>query len=83
MSAHLEKTPGSCSETSRSQVLSSGALPPCCHSGCTVCVLDYPELFLPETISTEEMALLEAIEQAMAEASKPVSQKTSGTEPAD
>jgi len=23
-----------------------GALPPCCGSGCTVCVLDYPELFL-------------------------------------
>lgn len=46
-------------------------LPPCCHSGCTVCVLDYPELFLGGEPEVETLAMLEAIEQAqrmMAEA---------------
>ena len=39
-------------------------LPPCCNSGCTVCVLDYPELFLNQEPESETRALLEAIEQA-------------------
>ena len=39
-------------------------LPPCCNSGCTVCVLDYPELFLTQTPEPETIAMLEAIEQA-------------------
>jgi hypothetical protein len=38
-------------------------LPPCCHSGCTACVLDYPELFINQE-QLEMLALLEAIEQA-------------------
>ncbi len=39
-------------------------LPPCCNSGCTVCVLDYPELFLHQAPEAETRALLEAIEHA-------------------
>ena len=39
------------------------ALPPCCNSGCTVCVLDYPELFM-DPGGAEMAAMLEAIEQA-------------------
>jgi len=39
-------------------------LPPCCNSGCTVCVLDYPELFLTQEPAAETKALLEAIEHA-------------------
>jgi hypothetical protein len=36
----------------------------CCRSGCTVCVLDYPELMLIEAVNPEMLALLEALEQA-------------------
>ena len=39
-------------------------LPPCCNSGCTVCVLDYPELFLNQETESQTRALLEAIEHA-------------------
>jgi len=39
-------------------------LPPCCHSGCTVCVLDYPELFMNQEPEADMLAMLEAIEQA-------------------
>lgn len=38
-------------------------LPPCCNSGCTVCVLDYPEQFLG-TLDENAVALLEAMEKA-------------------
>jgi hypothetical protein len=38
------------------------SLPPCCNSGCTVCVLDYPELFMAD--DAEMLELLEAVEQA-------------------
>jgi hypothetical protein len=49
-----------------------GALPPCCGSGCTVCVLDYPELFqecaapatAPSALGLGASILLEAIEEA-------------------
>lgn len=38
-------------------------LPPCCNSGCTVCVLDYPELFIG-AVDEKTVAMLEAIEIA-------------------
>jgi hypothetical protein len=38
-------------------------LPPCCNSGCTTCVLDYPELYAG-TIDANALAMLEAMEQA-------------------
>jgi hypothetical protein len=38
-------------------------LPPCCNSGCTTCVLDYPELYVG-TIDANYLAMLEAMEQA-------------------
>lgn len=40
----------------------ASSLPECCNSGCTVCVLDYPELFL--SADAEMMAMVEAVEQA-------------------
>ncbi len=48
---------------------SAGALPRCCQSGCTVCVLDYPELFLthregPEPDLRESSEMLNAIRLA-------------------
>lgn len=39
-------------------------LPMCCGTGCTVCVLDYPELFASTQGDAETLALLAAIEQA-------------------
>ena len=46
-------------------------LPPCCHSGCTVCVLDYPEMFMNVEPGGDELArhlaMLEAVEQALAQ----------------
>ena len=49
-------------------------MPQCCGTGCTVCVLDYPELFSDapacNQIDAEALALLEAIEQAEAAASR-------------
>jgi hypothetical protein len=41
--------------------------PECCGTGCTVCVLDYPELFATTPTTgpeATELALLEAIERA-------------------
>ena len=38
--------------------------PTCCGTGCTVCVLDYPELFGGTPDDAETLALLAAIEQA-------------------
>lgn len=38
--------------------------PTCCGTGCTVCVLDYPELFGVTQNDAETLALLAAIEQA-------------------
>jgi hypothetical protein len=48
------------------------AAPVCCNSGCTICVLDFPELFsttVTETTGSEArpsdlLAMLEAIEAA-------------------
>jgi hypothetical protein len=50
-------------------------MPQCCGTGCAVCVLDYPELFsngscgsTGNQIDSETLAMLEAIEQAQAQA---------------
>ncbi len=50
-------------------------MPVCCGTGCTVCVLDYPELFsVNQTDSGQTdcnmLALLEAVEAAQAQADK-------------
>lgn len=53
-------------------------LPPCCGTGCAVCVLDYPELFSScapgdhinqagDQVDAKTLAMLEAIEQAQAQ----------------
>lgn len=53
-------------------------LPPCCGTGCAVCVLDYPELFSTGDAGTqadpEMLAMLEAIEQAQAQAGQLVTE---------
>lgn len=42
-------------------------LPACCGTGCTVCVLDYPEYFQsPRESETNTLAMLEAFEKAEA-----------------
>lgn len=46
-------------------------MPQCCGTGCTVCVLDYPELFSTPPAS-ETLALLEAVEQAQIQAGNQV-----------
>jgi hypothetical protein len=43
---------------------SPAPLPACCGTGCTVCVLDYPEYFSKQQSESEMLAMLEAIEQA-------------------
>lgn len=57
-------------------------MPQCCGTGCTVCVLDYPELFssgqsggqfgdsADGQFDPETLAMLEAIEQAQLQASQ-------------
>ena len=45
------------------QEIDYSLLPPCCNSGCTTCVLDYPELYL-ETVDENLAAMLAAVEQA-------------------
>lgn len=45
------------------QEIDYSLLPPCCNSGCTTCVLDYPELYL-ETVDENLVAMLAAVEQA-------------------
>ncbi|MFN0110655.1 MAG: hypothetical protein ACKVZH_17495 [Blastocatellia bacterium] len=52
-------------------------VPQCCGTGCAVCVLDYPELFsMNQTDSGQTdcniLALLEAVEQAQAQAGSPI-----------
>jgi hypothetical protein len=57
----------------------SADLPPCCGTGCAVCVLDYPELFsnrpasnqqADDQVDSEMLAMLEAIEQAQSRANQ-------------
>jgi len=42
----------------------SADLPQCCGTGCTVCVLDYPEYFSTQRSASETLTMLEAIEKA-------------------
>ena len=51
------------------QKIDYSLLPPCCNSGCTTCVLDYPELYLG-VIDENTAALLEAIEKAEQQAAE-------------
>ena len=49
------------------QKIDYSLLPPCCNSGCTTCVLDYPELYLgmmDENTAAHMTAMLEAMENA-------------------
>jgi hypothetical protein len=49
------------------QEIDYSLLPPCCNSGCTTCVLDYPELYLgmmDDNMAAQTAAMLEAIEKA-------------------
>ncbi|HEY7181304.1 MAG TPA: hypothetical protein VIC84_07790 [Blastocatellia bacterium] len=41
--------------------------PPCCGTGCAVCVLDYWE---PDESESETLAMLDAIEQAQSQAQR-------------
>ncbi len=76
MNQKTEQHQPSCQPPSDSSQSASGVtsesvtplLPECCHSGCTVCVLDYPELFLNAELSRAELEMLEAMEQALAPA---------------
>jgi hypothetical protein len=46
----------------------------CCHSGCTVCVLDYPELLMNVPGSDDaarQLEMLAAVERALAESVTP------------
>jgi len=43
-------------------------LPQCCGTGCTVCVLDYPEMFLTDAPDADMLAMLEAVERAQQQA---------------
>ncbi len=45
------------------QKIDYSLLPPCCNSGCTTCVLDYPELYLG-VMDENTAAMLEAMEKA-------------------
>lgn len=53
---------------------SSSDLPQCCGTGCTVCVLDYPEMFRTDKPDSEMLAMLEAIEQAQRQAKQMIAE---------
>ncbi|HYE71860.1 MAG TPA: hypothetical protein VEF04_00960 [Blastocatellia bacterium] len=57
LKAESENCPSMASVTAHASIL-----PECCNSGCTVCVLDYPELCL--SADREMLAMLEAVEEA-------------------
>lgn len=49
------------------QEIDYSLLPPCCNSGCTTCVLDYPELYLgmmDDDTAAHMTVMLEAMEKA-------------------
>lgn len=48
--------------------------PPCCGSGCTVCVLDYPEYGLEEQSDENMQEMIEAIEKAQWQAQELIAQ---------
>ena len=52
------------SQPNTAEQAATDELPACCGTGCTVCVLDYPELFGGTPDDAETLALLAAIEQA-------------------
>lgn len=56
------------------QEIDYSLLPPCCNSGCTTCVLDYPELYVPEhylaVVDENMLALLEAVDKAEQQAAE-------------
>lgn len=51
------------------QIIDYSLLPPCCNSGCTACVLDYPEMYAA-TVDENTIALLEALEKAEQQAAQ-------------
>ncbi|MGH9751577.1 MAG: hypothetical protein ACREA2_02235 [Blastocatellia bacterium] len=56
----------------------SSSMPPCCGTGCAVCVLDYwePDEFeLPRSSKSETLAMLEAIEQAQWQAQRMIAEQ--------
>lgn len=56
----------------------SSSMPPCCGTGCAVCVLDYwePDEFeLPQSSDPETLAMLEAIEQAQRQAQRMIAEQ--------
>jgi hypothetical protein len=44
--------------------------PECCGTGCTVCVLDYPEYFSERDSAVDVLAMLESIEKAQQQAQR-------------
>ena len=46
--------------------------PPCCGTGCAVCVLDYWE---PDESESEALAMLDAIEQAQSQARQMIAEQ--------
>ena len=56
----------------------SSSMPPCCGTGCAVCVLDYwePDEFeTPQSSELETLAMLEAIEQAERQAQQMIAEQ--------
>ena len=56
----------------------SSSMPPCCGTGCAVCVLDYwdPDEFeTPQSSESETLAMLEAIEQAERQARRMIAEQ--------
>ena len=54
------------------------SMPPCCGTGCAVCVLDYwdPDEFeTPQSSESETLAMLEAIEQAERQAQRMIAEQ--------
>lgn len=54
------------------------SMPPCCGTGCAVCVLDYwePDEFeTPQSSESETLAMLEAIEQAERQARRMIAEQ--------
>jgi hypothetical protein len=57
---------------------SSISMPPCCGTGCAVCVLDYwePDEFeTPQSSESETLLMLEAIEQALRQAQRIIAEQ--------
>jgi hypothetical protein len=62
----------------------SSSMPPCCGTGCAVCVLDYwePDEFeIPQNSESETLAMLEAIEQAERQAQRMIAEQDGDPKP--